>query len=335
MSGGAPARRRSPGRPGPLAPCDRDRHAPLRRVARPSARHPDLRARKLRIRHCPVVARRVRCGCRGLAPPLSASAADGWHGRDRSRTRRAPPRRYSSPTRTAPAGGTSPFARRHRGQHPFQVRHHLGPDDLPAPRVRDPRPARPPGALSPWLDWLVRPGEDVVALLEAQTHRRVIKTHTPLDGVPLDDRVTYIVVARHPLDVAVSLYHHSDNIDRRPHGGARPGRPRPASPSPAAAPAERLLGFIDWEGDPAGPRSTRCPGAMFHLSDAWARRHRPNVVLVHYDDLLRPRRHHAPTLGSARDPRRRGPLARARPRRHVRRHARERAAACLTAPSRC
>jgi hypothetical protein len=24
---------------------------------------------------------------------------------------------------------------------------------------------------------------------------------------------------------------------------------------------------------------------MWHLSDAWARRHQPNVVLVHYDDL--------------------------------------------------
>ena len=27
------------------------------------------------------------------------------------------------------------------------------------------------------------------------------------------------------------------------------------------------------------------PGVMWHLSDAWARRGAPNVVLVHYDDL--------------------------------------------------
>jgi hypothetical protein len=27
------------------------------------------------------------------------------------------------------------------------------------------------------------------------------------------------------------------------------------------------------------------PGTMHHLTDAWARRHEPNVVLVHYDDL--------------------------------------------------
>jgi hypothetical protein len=28
------------------------------------------------------------------------------------------------------------------------------------------------------------------------------------------------------------------------------------------------------------------PGVMRHLSDAWARRLQPNVLLVHYDDLL-------------------------------------------------
>jgi hypothetical protein len=76
--------------------------------------------------------------------------------------------------------------------------------DLPAPL----------GDLSPWLDMLVVPREEVFARLEAQDHRRFIKTHTPLDGLPIDGRATYVVVARHPLDMAVSLYHHSANIDR-------------------------------------------------------------------------------------------------------------------------
>ncbi|SVB19317.1 uncharacterized protein METZ01_LOCUS172171 [marine metagenome] len=38
--------------------------------------------------------------------------------------------------------------------------------------------------LSPWLDWLVNPRDDVSAHLSAQAHRRFIKTHTPLDGLP-------------------------------------------------------------------------------------------------------------------------------------------------------
>lgn len=72
----------------------------------------------------------------------------------------------------------------------------------------------PLSQLSPWLDWLVGPRDELYARLSAQEHRRFIKTHTPLDGIPLDPQVTYIVVARHPLDMAVSLYHQGDNLDR-------------------------------------------------------------------------------------------------------------------------
>lgn len=70
--------------------------------------------------------------------------------------------------------------------------------------------------LSPWLDWLLVPRAEVIARLERQQHRRFIKTHTPLDGIPLDPRATYLVVARHPLDMAVSLLHQGDNLDLDP-----------------------------------------------------------------------------------------------------------------------
>ena len=139
------------------------------------------------------------------------------------------------------------------------------------------------GALSPWLDWLVRPKEEVFARLAGQTHRRIIKTHTPLDGVPLHASATYIVVGRHPLDMAVSLYHHSNNIDRR-RMAELTGRPE-AVRSPRPPLHEWLVGFVDWEGDPREWLDT-LPGAMLHLADAWTRRHEPNIVLVHYDDLV-------------------------------------------------
>ena len=149
----------------------------------------------------------------------------------------------------------------------------LGTPELPGPL----------GELSPWLDWLVRTREDVFARLAGQTHRRVIKTHTPLDGVPVDARATYIVVGRHPLDVAVSLYHHRDNIDRR-RMAELTGRPESARP-PSLPVHEWLVGYVDWDGDARRSLDT-LPGAMLHLSDAWARRHDPNVALVHYDDLV-------------------------------------------------
>lgn len=138
--------------------------------------------------------------------------------------------------------------------------------------------------LSPWLDMTTEPRADVYALLEAQQHRRFIKTHTPLDGVPLDSRATYIVVARHPLDMAVSLYHQSNNINRqRLHELL--GTPAPTAPEPPPRPVREWL--LSWASATSDPRTAMdsLSGVMWHLSDAWARRDQPNIVLLHYDDL--------------------------------------------------
>src|SRR5215470_2256789 len=37
-------------------------------------------------------------------------------------------------------------------------------------------------SISPWLDMLIHSEEETFTRLEAQSHRRFIKTHTPLDG---------------------------------------------------------------------------------------------------------------------------------------------------------
>jgi aryl sulfotransferase len=67
--------------------------------------------------------------------------------------------------------------------------------------------------LSPWIDMVTRARTEVFADLQAQSHRRFLKTHTPLDGIPNDPRVTYICVGRDPRDVALSIDHHIDNMD--------------------------------------------------------------------------------------------------------------------------
>jgi len=153
--------------------------------------------------------------------------------------------------------------------------------DLPAPLAE----------LSPWLDWLGEPLDRVLARLERQRHRRFVKTHTPLDGVPLDRRATYVVVARHPLDMAVSLHHQGDNLDRARiaelTGGAPPGSP--PTPRPSAPPRPDLHDWlVAWtRATPSHlDQMDSLPGVLWHLADAWARRHEDNVVLVHYDDLV-------------------------------------------------
>src|SRR3954454_22955814 len=71
----------------------------------------------------------------------------------------------------------------------------------------------PISKLSPWLDMQLAPLDEVTALLEAQRHRRFIKTHTPLDGIPYDPKVRYVCVGRDPRDVAVSVAHHMTNMN--------------------------------------------------------------------------------------------------------------------------
>ncbi len=141
----------------------------------------------------------------------------------------------------------------------------------------------PLGQLSPWLDSRISSREQVYALLAAQRHRRFIKTHTPLDGLPLDPRVTFIVTARNPIDAAVSLYHHVANIDR-----ARL-RELASEPLPVERPVplplrDWLLGWIARDAEPRAILDS-LPGFMWHLSDAWARRGSPNVALIRYCDL--------------------------------------------------
>jgi hypothetical protein len=146
--------------------------------------------------------------------------------------------------------------------------------DLPAPLSQ----------LSPWPDWLAKAQAEVFAELDAQQHRRFIKTHTPLDGIPLDPRATYLVAARHPLDMAVSLYHQGDNIDRI-RLRELTGEPEPTEPPQPRLPLrDWLVSWIEWEGSPQEAMDS-LPGVMWHVSDAWDRRQDENIGLVHYDDL--------------------------------------------------
>lgn len=144
--------------------------------------------------------------------------------------------------------------------------------DLPAPLA----------SLSPWLDHAIEPVDTVVARLDAQAHRRIIKTHTPLDGLPLHEGTTYVVAARHPLDAAVSLYHQGDNFDRE--------RIRELVGDIAHRPSSRpdLRTWLhNWVNDNPHPTKSldSLPGVLHHLTDAWGRRG-DRVILVHYADLL-------------------------------------------------
>ena len=138
--------------------------------------------------------------------------------------------------------------------------------------------------LSPWLDHLVEPIEEVTTRLDAQPHRRVIKTHTPLDGLPLNDETTYVVVARDPLDAALSLYHQAANIDRARRAELT-GTPLPQTAPELPDVSTWLRRWITSDQTPADNLDSLA-GVLHHLQTAWNRRDSPNILLVRYADLV-------------------------------------------------
>jgi hypothetical protein len=150
----------------------------------------------------------------------------------------------------------------------------------------------PMSMVSPWLDQTIRPIEEVVAALDAQRHRRFIKTHTPLDGLVLDDRVTYIGVGRDPRDAAVSALHQESNMDhdrmRALHEAAAPPRNGYAPPAPDFRPDLSPQEAVrDWMERPTMPPEGMGSLAtiLYHFGTLWGRRHLPNVTLFHYADF--------------------------------------------------
>jgi aryl sulfotransferase len=143
--------------------------------------------------------------------------------------------------------------------------------------------------ISPWLDATTYDFAKTVATLEAQQHRRFIKSHTPLDGLPIVEGVTYLCIGRDPRDVAVSFDHALANISAEAHLdlAAKTGRDPSTIPRPPEDPLERFRLWVDQEMDngPIGVGKTMA-NLIHHLQTFWDGRHEPHVVLFHYQDLL-------------------------------------------------
>jgi aryl sulfotransferase len=142
--------------------------------------------------------------------------------------------------------------------------------------------------MSPWIDarWQ-GPIEPVLANLDAQPHRRFVKSHLAADGLLYFPQVKYLVVGRDTRDVFMSLWNHytayTDIAYMLFNDSDRPG---PEFPRPPATPRElwpRWIseGWFDWE-----PDGWPFWSHHHHLSTWWNVRELPNVLFVHYRDLL-------------------------------------------------
>lgn len=130
----------------------------------------------------------------------------------------------------------------------------------------------------PWIDIRIREMSEVAERLEAMPHRRSMKSHTPMDGLPLDDHAQYICVFRHPLDAHFSYRKHVRNIPMPWFDMWYP------EDDPDGLTFRRFL-----DGGPEGFDTDAMPLAhiLRHYKSALAVADRPNVTLFHYADMTR------------------------------------------------
>jgi aryl sulfotransferase len=150
---------------------------------------------------------------------------------------------------------------------------------------------RPLPTVSPWVEARFRyTAEEMRQILASLQHRRFLKTHLPIDGLPLYDDVKYIHVGRDGRDAAFSMHNHFSGfseahlalLDAIGRDDPVVGRPYQRAPPDLAQffrqwiTTKVTLGLVN------GP-----PNPFFFDIEAgyWSERKRPNVLLVHYADL--------------------------------------------------
>ena len=144
---------------------------------------------------------------------------------------------------------------------------------------------QPLADISHWLDLRAAPAGYVHAILAAHAHRRIIKTHTPLDGLPWFPDAKHICVLRDPRDVIFSVMNHFKNTN--PEADAMfmwemREQDAPALPEDPNDFFQMWLsrGSFDWESDGAPYWSFFRHGYSF-----WQHRAEANIKMVHYADL--------------------------------------------------
>ncbi len=136
--------------------------------------------------------------------------------------------------------------------------------------------------MSPWLDLRVPPKEVKLPQVEAQTHRRFLKTHLPLDALVFSPHAKYVYIGRDGRDVVWSMFNHHVNANQLWYDALNdtPGRVGPPIERPPADIRDYWRDWLDRDGHPFWP-------FWDNVRTWWSARHLDNVLLVHFADLKR------------------------------------------------
>lgn len=135
--------------------------------------------------------------------------------------------------------------------------------------------------ISPWLDLRIMP-PDTMAKLEAQQHRRIVKTHLPLDALTFSPKAKYLYIGRDGRDVVWSLYNHHASANQLWYDALNdtPGRVGPPIERPDPDIRRYFLTWLEQDGAPFW-------AFWENIASWWDARSLPNVKLVHFNDLKR------------------------------------------------
>lgn len=134
--------------------------------------------------------------------------------------------------------------------------------------------------MSPWLDLRVPPKEVKLPAVEAQTHRRFLKTHLPVDALVFSPKANYVYIGRDGRDVVWSMYNHHASANAAWYAALNdtPGRVGPPIERPCASVHQYFRDWLARDGHPFWPFWENVRGW-------WAIRHLPNVMMIHFEDL--------------------------------------------------
>jgi aryl sulfotransferase len=137
-----------------------------------------------------------------------------------------------------------------------------------------------PAELSPWVDLRVPPQHVKLPMIEAQTNRRFLKTHLPVDALVFSPRAKYIYVGRDARDMIWSMHNHHTGANDTWYGmlNNTPGRVGPEIGRPPADPVTYFREWMAQDGAPFWPY-------WDSVRSWWAIRNLPNVLFVHFADL--------------------------------------------------
>ncbi len=134
--------------------------------------------------------------------------------------------------------------------------------------------------MSPWIDMRVPPKKEKLEAVEAQTHRRFVKTHLPVDALVFSPEAKYLYIGRDGRDILWSMYNHHSNGNEKLFAALNdtPGRVGPPFPPAPDSVLEYFRVWLEKDGYPWW-------SLWENIRSWWDIRHLPNVHLVHFARL--------------------------------------------------